>query len=96
MVGLVQEIFDNILDRDIKWEEGAMSPECRDLIERLLTQDPEERIGYNGAEEIKMHPWFQGLDWTSLVRTKAAFVPTLKSETDTAYFAPKPVSFLSA
>lgn len=41
---------------------------------------------------MKLHPWFEGLDWTSLVRNKAAFIPSIEDETDTSYFVPKPVS----
>lgn len=39
-----------------------------------------------------MHPWFKGVDWTDLARTKAAFVPDLDDETDTSYFEKKHVS----
>ena len=55
-------------------------------------------IGYiiglacRGAGEIKLHPWFNGLDWTSLARQKAAFIPHVTSELDTSYFHPKTVS----
>ena len=88
----MQAIFDNILDRDISWpEETDMSQHCRDLIDQLLNTDPRDRIGRRGAGEIKLHPWFHGLDWTTLARAKAAFIPSLESETDTTYFAPKPV-----
>ncbi len=41
--------------------------------------------------QVKLHPWFVGLDWASLARQKAAFVPTLDNEFDTSYFACKPV-----
>ncbi len=41
--------------------------------------------------QVKLHPWFVGLDWASLARQKAAFVPALDNEYDTSYFAPKPV-----
>jgi hypothetical protein len=44
------------------------------------------------AGEIKMHPWFDGIDWTDLARAKAAFVPVLDDELDTSYFEQKPVS----
>lgn len=44
------------------------------------------------AGEIKMHPWFTGVDWTDLARTKAAFVPVLDDDTDTSYFEKKAVS----
>lgn len=29
-------------------------------------QDPDVRLGRRGVEEIKAHPWFKGLDWTTL------------------------------
>ena len=68
-----------------------MSSECKDLVDRLLQLDPCDRFGHRGAGEIKLHPWFKGLDWTSLARTKAAFIPAVDSETDTSYFFDKPV-----
>lgn len=37
-----------------------MTPESKDLIEKLLNPDPEKRLGANGIEEIKAHPWFEG------------------------------------
>lgn len=35
---------------------------------------------------MKMHIFFLGLDWNSLLRQKAEFVPQLESEEDTSYF----------
>lgn len=35
---------------------------------------------------MKDHPYFCGLDWTSLLRQKAEFVPQLDNEDDTSYF----------
>ena len=64
-------------------------------MDRLLQLDPCDRFGHRGAGEIKLHPWFKGLDWTSLARTKAAFIPAVENETDTSYFFDKPVRNLS-
>ena len=88
----LQEIFDNILNRRIEWPDGSMSPQCQGLVDRLLQSGPSDRLGHGGAAEVKAHPWFAGLDWDNLARAKAAFIPHLDSETDTTYFAPKPVS----
>lgn len=42
-----EEIFDNILDRRIEWPgQEDMSPECRDLIDKLLNPDPAQRLGH--------------------------------------------------
>jgi len=40
-----------------------MSEELKDFLSLLFTKDPKERLGYNGAIEVKKHPWFARLDW---------------------------------
>lgn len=80
------------MDRQLTWpDDEDITPECKDLVDRLLQLDPCDRFGHRGAGEIKLHPWFKGLDWTSLARTKAAFIPAVENETDTSYFFDKPV-----
>ena len=37
-----------------------MSPEAKDFIEKLLSMNPQERLGANGVTEIQTHPWFKG------------------------------------
>ncbi|KAL6449536.1 CBK1 Serine/threonine-protein kinase CBK1 [Candida maltosa Xu316] len=67
-------------------EDIHLSPEAEDLIKRLLTS-AESRIGrYGGAEEIKQHPFFRGVDWNSIRGVQAPFVPRLSSITDTRHF----------
>lgn len=39
-----------------------------------------------GAFEVKQHSFFTELDWNTLLRQKAEFVPHLESEEDTSYF----------
>ena len=60
-------------------------------IHRQLHADSAAFLAGRGAGEIKLHPWFHGLDWTTLARTKAAFVPSVDDELDTSYFHPKSV-----
>ncbi|XP_057446894.1 probable serine/threonine protein kinase IREH1 isoform X2 [Lotus japonicus] len=50
-----QTIFDNILNRKIPWPAvpEEMSPEAHDLIDRLLTEDPNQRLGARGASEVR-------------------------------------------
>ncbi|GFO48697.1 ribosomal protein s6 kinase delta-1 [Plakobranchus ocellatus] len=45
-----------------------VSDEARGLLEGLLTHNPNERLGSGiaGAEEIKAHPFFSGIDWHQL------------------------------
>lgn len=52
---------------------------------RFLTSS-ETRLGRNGASEIKEHPFFAGVDWSTIRAIDAPFIPHLKSITDTSYF----------
>ncbi|KAK7291357.1 hypothetical protein RIF29_06431 [Crotalaria pallida] len=83
-----QSIFDNILNRKIPWPAvpDEMSPEAQDLIDRLLTEDPDQRLGARGASEVKQHVFFKDINWDTLARQKAAFVPASESPLDTSYF----------
>ncbi|KAL2999399.1 hypothetical protein AAZX31_09G157200 [Glycine max] len=83
-----QIIFDNILNRKIPWPAvpEEMSPEALDLIDRLLTEDPNQRLGSKGASEVKQHVFFKDINWDTLARQKAAFVPASESALDTSYF----------
>ncbi|KAL3343471.1 hypothetical protein AABB24_027151 [Solanum stoloniferum] len=83
-----QKIFDNILNRNIPWPgvPEEMSPEAFDLIDRLLREDPNQRLGAGGASEVKQHPFFRDINWDTLARQKAAFVPASENALDTSYF----------
>ena len=73
----------------IEWpgeDESAIPDEAVDLITLMLKQSPIERLGAGGAAEVKEHMFFDGLNWESLLRQKAEFVPSLENEEDTSYF----------
>ncbi|CAO3675815.1 unnamed protein product [Umbelopsis ramanniana] len=76
----------------MSWRESLIFPddivlgwEAEDLIRRLICS-PDQRLGRNGAEEIKAHPYFAGFDWNGVRESVAAHVPQLQSITDTSYF----------
>ncbi|XP_056848104.1 probable serine/threonine protein kinase IRE3 isoform X2 [Raphanus sativus] len=83
-----EQIFDNILNRNIPWPSvpEEMSHEARDLIDRLLTEDPHRRLGARGAAEVKQHIFFKDINWDTLAEQKAAFVPDSEDVLDTSYF----------
>ncbi|KAL9686489.1 hypothetical protein QQ045_023949 [Rhodiola kirilowii] len=67
-------------------EEAKLTPEAKDLISRLLC-NVNQRLGTKGgADEIKAHPWFQGVDWDRLYSMDAAFIPDVNDELDTQNF----------
>jgi len=66
--------------------EITLSKEANDLINRMIS-DPNKRLGKNGADEIKAHPFFKGVDWEHIRDTmKPPFVPEIKNDYDTKYF----------
>lgn len=77
----------------INWQETLQFPddiqlslESEDLIRRLLTSS-DNRLGrHGGADEIKAHPFFRGVDWDTIRKVDAPFIPKLKSITDTRFF----------
>ncbi|TPX73530.1 hypothetical protein CcCBS67573_g05208 [Chytriomyces confervae] len=67
-----------------------MHPLAKDLIRRLLTPDLSRRYGNlrDGALDIKMHPWFQGIDWDAMweLRMDAPYIPDVEGDGDTSHF----------
>ncbi|KAM0996435.1 hypothetical protein ACFX2C_006443 [Malus domestica] len=64
-----QRTFANILHKDLKFP-GSISAslQSKQLMYRLLHRDPKNRLGsQEGADEIKRHPFFKGINW-ALVR----------------------------
>ncbi|XP_051142972.1 probable serine/threonine protein kinase IRE isoform X2 [Andrographis paniculata] len=82
-----QKIFDNIINRNITWPKipEEMSYEAYDLINKLLNENPVQRLGATGAGEVKSHPFFKDINWDTLARQKAAFIPGADA-LDTSYF----------
>jgi serine/threonine-protein kinase RIM15 len=90
------EVFENILHRRINWPDEAhelVSPEAHDLMNKLMTIKPEERLGANieekfpnGGNEIRNHCWFSDINWDTLLEDKAEFVPNPENPEDTEYF----------
>uniref|UniRef100_A0A672KRD3 non-specific serine/threonine protein kinase n=1 Tax=Sinocyclocheilus grahami TaxID=75366 RepID=A0A672KRD3_SINGR len=83
-----EELFGQVISDEINWPEGEDAPpaDAQELIALLLRQNPLERLGTGGTYEVKHHQFFHSLDWNSLLRQKAEFIPQLESEDDTSYF----------
>ncbi|KAJ8277878.1 hypothetical protein GJAV_G00081180 [Gymnothorax javanicus] len=83
-----EELFGQVISDEIIWpeEDEALPPDAQDLISKLLRQNPLDRLGTGSAFEVKQHRFFTDLDWNSLLRQKAEFIPQLESEDDTSYF----------
>lgn len=51
-----------------------LTPSAIDLIKKLLL-DPSKRLGVNGVQEIKAHPFFFGINWKNIKTKTPPFVP---------------------
>lgn len=68
--------------------EAKLSLAAQDLIRKMLN-DPKERLGVNGVEEIKVHPFFHGVDWKKIREKQAPYLPevTIKYNFNYSYFS---------
>lgn len=85
-----EELFMHVVnDAKIEWpsdEDWPIDIEAKNIISSLLQQDPQERLGSQGPQEVKDHPYLTGIEWNSLLRYKAEFIPQLENDEDTSYF----------
>jgi len=72
-----------------------LEPQGRDLIKKLLTKERAGRIGSskNGAEDIKKHKWYRGLNWAALYNKQLApplegttYMPSIDNHFDVSNF----------
>jgi len=82
------EMYRKILQDPLRFGEEIGS-DARTLLTGLLTRDPAARLGVNGAEDIKKHPFFgKHIDFKKLVAKKIQppFKPSVASAIDTSNF----------
>ena len=65
---------------------SIFSPVAKDILQKLLVQDPAQRLGYgpNGIKDIKDHQFFTGIDWAAMKQKKVqpTFVPKVEDDLD--------------
>ncbi|GAA6003985.1 cAMP-dependent protein kinase [Rhodotorula paludigena] len=74
----------------------VIDPLAKDLIRRLLTADLTKRLGNlkGGAEDVKNHPWFQGVDWDAVSRReiRAPIIPLTSVPGDISHYERYPAT----
>jgi serine/threonine protein kinase len=66
-----EQLFHNIKRGTLKLPR-SISPECLDILKRLLNRNPNKRLGASesDAEDIKRHPFFAGVDWNQVIQRR--------------------------
>jgi len=81
-------MYNRILEDPLRFGD-EIGPEARSLLTGLLVRDPSMRLGVNGAEDIKRHPFFHNhIDFRKLMAKKIQppFKPSVASAIDTSNF----------
>ncbi|KAJ3150499.1 Serine/threonine kinase [Geranomyces michiganensis] len=87
-----QDVLDAILNDAVEYPSN-IPKDTLSLLQGLMNKNPARRLGGGrlGAEEIKRHPYFLGVDWQAFMdkRVPPPWVPTIKHATDVSNFDPE-------
>lgn len=66
----------------------TITKDAKDCITKLLEKNPANRLGYNGLDEIKKHPFFCTINFEDLKlrKLKPPFIPKIKDKNDFSTF----------
>ncbi|KAF4689638.1 hypothetical protein FOZ60_001333 [Perkinsus olseni] len=84
-----EKLFERIRHGELSYP-SYISPIAKNLLEQLLCRDPNRRLGSGpaDAQDIKSHPFFQGVDWNAMLSRQVTppFKPSVSTQTDVKYF----------
>ena len=86
-----KEAREQILAKEVKITKKKLkegwSQDFMDFINELIKRKSEERLGKNGIDEIKKHPWLKYFNWKDLylMKIKAPFIPPESDNFDSKY-----------
>ncbi len=63
-----------------EWMYDGFSDNFIDIVNKLVQQNPNARLGFLGIAEIKVHPFFKGFDWGKVYAKtmKPPFTPQVR------------------
>lgn len=72
-------MYEKILRGELTFPKTGFSPEAQSFLRGLLDRNPKTRLGANGPDEIRDHPFFADVDWVALYEKKVE--PPFKPQT---------------
>lgn len=79
-----KEIRDQILAKQVQIKKTEIpdgwSIESADFVNRMIQRKPNNRLGVNGPEEVKNHPWLKDFPWSKLFNKEMEppFIPNVR------------------
>jgi p70 ribosomal S6 kinase/serum/glucocorticoid-regulated kinase 2 len=52
------------MSKQVTLKKPNLSPEVMDFVNRLLERKHNQRLGYEGPDEVMNHPWLKGVNWS--------------------------------
>merc|ERR1711988_1203367 len=84
-----EQLFARTRGGDLSYP-SYITPVAKSLLQSLLQRDPDRRLGggHGDADEVKCHPFFNGIDWTAFQQRRVTppFKPSVSTSTDVKYF----------
>lgn len=83
-----EDLFHQIKFQNPKYP-NFITEQCQNLIEHLLKKEPSQRLGFNGVQEVKDHPWFKNINWFYLENKKYEpfFLPKVSGDMGLSNFS---------
>ncbi|KAF3841478.1 hypothetical protein F7725_007340 [Dissostichus mawsoni] len=85
----ISETYAKIINFQEYFEFPSSGPEISDMARSFITGlicEREVRLGRKGFSDFRSNPFFCGLDWASLHKLPAPFLPEVSNPTDTSNF----------
>lgn len=81
------DLFESILHDEVLFPIW-LTPDAVNILNQLMTKNPDRRLGSDNEDDIKRHRFFASMNWEALEKreVKPSFVPTINGSTDTANF----------
>ncbi|KAH0792220.1 AGC family protein kinase [Histomonas meleagridis] len=75
----LEEIMENVQNQQLEFpkDNNQFTPHAKDLITKLLDRNPKTRLGANGPQEVRDHPFFSVIEWSKLEKkeTRSIYIP---------------------